>query len=102
MTKNEIINVLQLLNPSRIKDLDIVYHKTSRYGSYYYRYTYSSMSEFFSTPLCEVLMSLYKQRGYIRAINLVYYDNQGQEHQVDYMARYFVDCDTLSDFINSK
>lgn len=102
MTKNEIIRVLQLLNPSRIKDLDIVYHKMTSRGSYYYRYNYSAMSEFFSTPLCEVLLSLYKLRGYVRAIHFVYYDKQGQKQQMDYMVKDFVDCETLSDFISSK
>lgn len=102
MTKKDIICVLQLLNPTRIKDLDIVYHKITSRGSYYYRYNYSAMSEFFSTPLCEVLSSLYKLRGYVRSIHLVYFDNHGQMQQIDYMVKDFVDCETLSDFINSK
>ena len=103
MTKNEIIRVLQLLNPSRIKDLDIVYHKMTSRGSYYYRYQYSATFPVrCEIPLVEVLLSLYKLRGYVRAINLVYYDKQGQKQQIDYMVRDFVDCDTLSDFINFK
>lgn len=102
MNKNEIIRGLQKLSPYCIKCLDIVYHKMTSRGSYYYRYNYSAMSEFFSTPLCEVLLSLYKLRGYVRSIHLVYYDKQGQMQQLDYMVKDFVECDTLSDFINSK
>lgn len=102
MTKNEIIRVLQLLNPSRIKSLDIIYHKMTSCGSYYYLYNYSAMSEFFSTPLVEILMSLYKLRGYVRLIHLVYFDDQGQMQQIDYKVKNFVGCATLSDFINSK
>lgn len=103
MTKNEIIRVLQLLNPSRIKDLDIVYHKMTSRGSYYYRYQYSvTFPVRCDTPLVEVLLSLYKLRGYVRSIHLVYYDKQGQKQQIDYMVGDFVYCETLSDFIDSK
>lgn len=102
MKKNEIIRVLQKLPPCCIKSLDIVYHKMTSNGSYYYLYNYSSMSEFFSTPLVEVLLSLYKLRGYVRVIHLVYFDMQGQKQQIDYNVRNFVGCRTLSDFINSK
>lgn len=102
MKKNEIIRGLQKLSPYCIKSLDIVYHKMTSSGSYYYLYNYSSKSEFFSTPLVEVLLSLYKLRGYVRVIHLVYFDKQGQMQQIDYKVRNFVGCLTLSDFINSK
>ena len=102
MKKNEIIKGLQKLSPYRIKCLDIVYHKMTNTGSYYYRYNYSAMAHFTDVPLCEVLLSLYKLRGYVRAIHLVYFDIQGQMQQLDYMVKEFVDCGTLSDFINSK
>lgn len=102
MKKNEIIKGLQKLSPYRIKCLDIVYHKMTNTGSYYYRYNYSAMAHFTDVPLCEVLLSLYKLRGYVRAIHLVYFDIQGQMQQLDYMVKDFVDCGTLSDFINSK
>lgn len=102
MKKNEIIKGLQKLSPYRIKCLDIVYHKMTNTGSYYYRYNYSAMAHFTDVPLCEVLLSLYKLRGYVRSIHLVYFDIQGQMQQLDYMVKDFVDCGTLSDFINSK
>lgn len=102
MNKNEIIRGLQKLSPYRIKCLDIVYHKMTNSGSYYYRYNYSAMAQFTDVPLCEVLLSLYKLRGYVRAIHLCYFDKQGQMQQIDYMVEAFVDCETLSDFINSK
>lgn len=102
MTKNEIIRCLQKLSPYCIKCLNIVYHKTTSRGSYYYRYNYSAMAYFSDVPLCEVLLSLYKLRGYVCSIHLVYYDKQGQMQQIDYMVKDFVDCGTLSDFINSK
>lgn len=102
MKKNELIRGLQKLSPNRIKCLDIVYHKMTSHCSYYYRYNYSSKSEFFSTPLVEVLLSLYKLRAYVRAIHLVYFDIHGQMQQIDYMVKDFIDCETLSDFINSK
>ena len=102
MTKNQVIRFLQKFPPYRIKCLDIAYHKVTSLGSYYYRYHFSSMTEFFDVPLCEVLSSLYKLRAYIRAINLVYFDKQGQIHELDYFVNDCVDCETLSDFINSK
>lgn len=102
MTKNEIIRGLQTLSPYCIKCLDIVYHKMTTRGSYYYRYNYSAMAQFTDVPLCEALQSLYKLRGYVRAIHLVYFDKQGLMQQIDYKVRDFVDCETLSDFINSK
>lgn len=102
MTKIEIIRCLQKLSPYRIKFLDIVYHKPIDFGSYCYRYTYSAMSEFTDVPLCEVISSLYKLRSYVRAINLVYFDIHGQIQQIDYSVNDCIDCDTLSDFINSK
>lgn len=102
MKKNEIIKGLQKLSPYRIKCLDIVYHKMTNTGSYYYRYNYSAMAHFTDVPLCEIMLSLYKLRGYVRAIHLVYFDIQGQIQQLDYMVKDFVECGTLSDFINSK
>lgn len=102
MTKNEIIRGLQKLSPYRIKCLDIVYHKMTFDSSVYYRYSYSAMSAFFSTPLVEVLLSLYKLRGCIRAIHLVYFDTQGQMQQLDWIAKDCVYCETLNDFINIK
>nr|DAE47367.1 MAG TPA: hypothetical protein [Microviridae sp.] len=103
MTKINIIRLLQKLSPYCIYCLDIVYHKMVYDGSYYYRYQYSANYPVFcKTPLVEVLLSLYKQRGNIRSIHLVYFDNQGQKQQIDYMVRDFVPCDNLSDFINSK
>lgn len=102
MKKNEIIRGLQKLSPYRIKCLDIVYHKMTTCGSYYYRYNFSAMSQFTDVPLCEILLSLYKLRAYVRAIHLVYFDIQGQMQQIDYMVKNFIDCETLSDFINSK
>lgn len=102
MKKSEIIRLLQKVPPHCIKSLDIVYHKMTSSGSYYYLYNYSSKSEFFSTPLVEVLLSLYKLRGYVRVIYLVYFDKKGQLQQIDYKVRNFVGCSTLSDFINSK
>lgn len=48
------------------------------------------------------MLSLYKLRAYVRAIHLVYFDIQGQMQQIDYMVKDFIDCETLSDFINSK
>lgn len=102
MTKNEIIRFLQKVPPYCIKSLDIVYHKMTSSGSYYYLYNYSSESEFFSTPLVEVLLSLYKLRCYIRVIHLVYFDKQGQMQQIHYKVKDFVNCGTLSNFINSK
>lgn len=102
MTKSNIIRFLQKLSPYSIKSLDIVYHKMTCSGSYYYLYNYSSNSEFFSTPLVEVLLSLYRLRGYVRVLNLVYFDKQGQMQQLNYKVKDFVGCATLSDFINSK
>lgn len=103
MTKSNIIRFLQKLAPCRIKYLDIVYHKMTNCGSYYYRYQYSATSPVrCETPLVEVLLSLYKLRGYIRAIHFVYYDNQGQKQLMDYVVKDFVYLNTLSDFINSK
>lgn len=103
MTKSNIIRFLQNLAPCRVKSLDIVYHKMTFNGSYYYRYQYSTTCPVrCDTPLVEILLSLYKLRGNIRAIHLVYFDKQGQMQQLDYMVNDFVDCGTLSDFINSK
>lgn len=100
MTKNKIIRFLQKLSPYRIKCLDIAYHKISYDSSVCYRYHYSALMPFYDTPLCEVLLSLYKLRGCIRAINLVYFDNQGQMQQLDWFAKDCVCCKTLNDFIN--
>lgn len=102
MTKNEIIRCLQKLSPYCIKSLDVIYHKITFDSSIYYRYRYSAMSEFFSTPLVEILLSLYKLRGCVRAIHLVYFDNQGQMQQLDWVAKDCVYCETLNDFINIK
>lgn len=102
MTKNEIIRCLQLLPPYRIKFLEIVFHKETSRGSFYYRYTYSAMSEFTDVPLCEVLSSLYKLRSCVRSINLVYFDTQGTIQRFDYRVSDCIDCDTFSDFVNSK
>lgn len=102
MTKNEIIRLLQKLSPYCIKSLDIVYHKMTSSGSYYYLYNYSAMARFTDVPLCEVLLSLYKLRSYVRVIYLVYFDKQGQMQQIHYKVKDFVDCGTLSNFINSK
>lgn len=102
MTKNEIIRLLQKLSPYCIKSLDIVYHKMTSSGSYYYMYNYSAMAQFTDVPLCEVLLSLYKLRSYVRVMHLFYFDKQGQMQQLHYKVKDFVDCGTLSDFINSK
>lgn len=102
MTKNDIIRCLQKLSPYCIKSLDIVYHKMTSNGSYYYQYNYSAMAQFTDVPLCEVLLSLYKLRGYVRVLHLVYFDKQGQMQQIHYKVKDFVDCGTLSNFINSK
>lgn len=102
MTKNEIIRGLQKLSPYRIKCLDIVYHKITHDSSVYYRYHYSAMHHFSNTPLCEVLLSLYKLRGSIRAIHLVYFDMHGELEQIDWVAKDCVYCETLNDFINIK
>nr|DAH91802.1 MAG TPA: hypothetical protein [Microviridae sp.] len=100
MTKNKIIRLLQKLAPCRIKSLELIYHKLTPNGSAWYKYNYTSMSEFFSTPLVEVLLSLYRLRGNIRAIHLVYFDNQGQKQELRYLADDCKFCDNLSDFIN--
>lgn len=102
MTKNEIIRELQKLSFYSIKSLDIVYHKMTHDSSVYYRYNYSAMEHFSNTPLCEVLLSLYKLRGCIRAIHLVYFGRHGQIHQLDWVANGCVYCETLNDFINIK
>lgn len=102
MTKNEIIRGLLKLSPYCIKSLHIVYHKMTSNGSYYYLYNYSAMAQFTDVPLCEVLLSLYKLRAYVRVIHLVYFDKQGQMQQIDYKVKDFVNCGTLSNFINSK
>lgn len=102
MTKNEIIRFLQKLPARYIYHLDVVYHKMTFGGSFYYRYVYGSDHCFSVTPLCDVLLSLYKLRGNIRSIHLVYYNSNDELNFIDYMVRDFVDCKTLSDFINSK
>ena len=102
MTKNEIIRCLQKLSPHRIISLDILYHKYTSRGSYCYHYSFSSMAEFTDVPLCEVLSSLYKLRAYVRYIHVVYIDIQGRFEQIDYYVSPPSDCETLSDFINSK
>lgn len=102
MTKNEIIRLLQKLSPYCIKSLDIIYHKMTSSGSYYYLYNYSAMAQFTDVPLCEVLLSLYKLRSHVRVIHLVYFDKQGQMQQIHYKVKDFVNCGTLSNFINSK
>lgn len=102
MTKNEIIRLLQKLSPYCIKSLGLVYHKMTSNGSYYYLYNYSAMAQFTDVPLCEVLMSLYKLRSYIRVIHLVYFDKQGQMQEIHYKVKNFANCGTLSNFINSK
>ena len=101
MTKDEIIRFLQKLSPCCIKCLDIAYHKMSYDSSVCYRYHYSALM-----PLIMILhfvryfLSLYKLRGCIRAINLVYFDKQGQMQQLDWFAKDCVCCKTLNDFIN--
>lgn len=102
MTKLNVIRFLQKLAPYRIKCLDIVYHKITSDCSAYYRYQYSTTLQYDPTPLVEILLSLYKFRGNIRAIHLVYFDKQGQKQQLDYIAKDCVYCRTLLDFINSK
>lgn len=102
MTKSNIIIFLQKLSPYCIKSLDIIYHKITFDSSVYYRHHYSAMQYFSNTPLCEVLLSLYKLRGCIRAIHLVYFDKQGQMQQLDWVAKDCVYCETLNDFINIK
>lgn len=103
MTKNEIIRFLQKLPMYCIYDLDIVYHKMTFGGSYYYRYMFRVDRNFSATPLCDVLSSLYKLRANIRAIHLAYTDGAtGQLRFLDYLVKDFIDCDSLSDFLNSK
>ena len=103
MTKSNLISFLKTLPMFAIKSLDIVYHKMTFDGCSYYRYQFSTTCPCeCNTPLVEVLLSLYKLRGYVRAIHLVYFDRLGQMQQLDYMVKDFVDCDSLSDFINSK
>ena len=102
MTKNQIIRFLQKLPIFYIYNLDIVYHKMTFGGSYYYRYMFDAHRQFSKTPLSEVVLSLYKLRGHIRAIHLVYIDSAtGKMRFLDYVD-HFIDCDSLSDFINSK
>lgn len=102
MTKNEIIRFLQKLSPCKIQCLDVIYHKMTNYGSYYYHYQYSAIHQLsLGTPLCEVLLSLYKLRSCIRGINLVYFDKQGQMQQLDWFAEDSICCKTLNDFINT-
>lgn len=102
MKKNEIIRELQKLSLYSIKSLDIVYHKITSDSSVYYRYSYSAVHHFSNTPLCEVLLSLYKLRDSIRAIHLVYFDKHGLMEQLDWVANDCVYCETLNDFINIK
>lgn len=103
MTKNEIIRFLQKLPMSYIYDLDIVYHKMTFDGSYYYRYMFRVDRKFSATPLCDVLSSLYELRANIRAIRLFYTDGvTGKLRFLDYLVKDFIDCDSLSDFLNSK
>lgn len=102
MTKNEIIRELQKFSLYSIKSLDIVYHKMTHDTPVYYRYRYSSIQNFSNTPLSEVLLSLYKLRGCIRSIHLVYFGRHGQIQQLDWVANDCVYCETLNDFINIK
>lgn len=104
MKKNEIIRGLQKLSPSRIKILDIIYHKDTPEGSIRFIYNYSSSSSipFCDTPLCEVLMSLYKLRRHVREIYLVYCDPLGQLQEFYWTPRDCMYCSSLSDFINIK
>ena len=103
MNKLNIIRFLQKLAPCHIKMLDIVYHKMTFNGYSYYRYQYSTTCPVeCNTPLVEVLLSLYKLRGNIRALHLIYFDSQGQMQQLDCISEDFIDCNSLSDFINSK
>lgn len=103
MTKSNLISFLKTLPVKYIKSLDVVYHKMTFNGSYYYRYQYSTTCPVrCDTPINEILLTLYKFRGYVRSIHLVYFDRLGQLQQLDYMVKDFVECDTLSDFIHSK
>lgn len=104
MKKNDIIRFLQNLSPRCICCLDIVFHKMTTDGSFYYRYQFSVSPTFpsSSTPLAKVLLTLWSLRRNVRAIHLVYLDSLNQQQQVEYIVRDFVPCDRLSDFINSK
>lgn len=104
MNKNDIIRFLQNLSPWCIKCLDIVFHKMTTDGSFYYRYQFPVSPTFpsSSTPLTEILLILWSLRRNVRAIHLVYLDSQNQEQQVEYMVKDFVPCGNISDFINSK
>lgn len=103
MTKLNFIRFLQKLSPYCIKSLDIVYHNVTFDGSSYYRYQYSVNLCYDPTPLVEVLLSLYKLRGNVRSIHLVYFDSQHQrEQQLEYIAKDCTYCRTLTEFINSK
>ena len=102
MTKSNIIRFLQNLPPRSIKTLDIVYHKITFDSSVSYHYSYSSDFSFGDTPLIDVLLSLYKLRGNIRAIHLTFTDSRGQLDSLDYVAKTCNYCSSLSDFINFK
>lgn len=107
MTKLNIIRFLQNLPPHSIKCLDIVYHKITFDSSVSYYYNYSTDIHFSEPPLCntpliEVLLSLYKLRGNIRAIHLVFFDSRGQLDSINYVAKKCNYSKSLSDFINFK
>lgn len=73
MTKNEIIRELTNCNARCIESLSIIYHNRvsgDRYVFCYKRSFDSSLDLF--RELAKVLLSLYKLRKYVIAINVVY------------------------------
>lgn len=74
MTKNEIIRELCNSNARCIESLSIIYHNRVSGDRYVFDYKRSFNSSFDSCrELARVLLSLYKLRKYVVAINVVYF-----------------------------
>lgn len=96
MTKTNIIRFLRNLPIKSIKQLDVVYHKTTFNGSAFFRFQYP----LYESSCLAALFTMYKLRGYIRAIHAEYIDDKGYRQILDYLAEDTTHCKSLSAFIN--
>ena len=85
MTKNEIIRELAKISPRLIKRLSIVYHNRGADVKYFFCYEYTThASHELIRELARVVLSLWKLRKFVVAINVEYFPFDGDDYGEDY------------------
>lgn len=102
MTKNEIIRELCNSNARCIESLSIIYHNRVSGCRYVFDYRRSCNSSLDSLrELAKVLLSLYKLRKYVVAINVVYFCSDFVDGPVRRVWSFFNYVHSVSDFIKT-